>query len=493
VPSRPGRAHHYGNARDSNHELPQRDPDAGNVHGGASRNLRGNCWILIRRSLAGNARDHIRQDERLLLFRYHETTAFRADRDCGGEAMWPELDVNESRRRFFQFLASSPLLALMNPGRSLAGLADDIPPASSITSLDQALNVFDFERVAQKNLPPAHWGYLATGINDDGTLKANRSGFAKYQIRARRMIDVSKIDMTTQLFGKAWPTPIAIAPIGSQRAFHPEGELATAKAARARDTLLIYSMMSTISIEDVIAARGEPVWYQLYPTSSWEIAKPTVKRAEAAGAPVLVLTVDSPVGRNPETQRRFERLDKRKCANCHEPGWGLVDRKPMFDDVDLTGAGLFFPQMTWDYLRRLRDLTKTKLVLKGIVTREDAALCLKHGVDGIIVSNHGGRSEDSGRGTIESLPEVVEAVGGRIPVLVDGGFRRGTDVFKALALGASAVCIGRPCIWGLAAYGQPGVVKVLDLLRAELELIMGHAGTPSLAQLKRSAIVETPQ
>jgi (S)-2-hydroxy-acid oxidase len=217
-----------------------------------------------------------------------------------------------------------------------------------------------------------------------------------------------------------------------------------------------------------------------------------VKRAEAAGSPVIVLTVDLPAGRNTETLERFKRVDSRTCTDCHQPGLkNRLKRRPMFDGQDLTGLTDYYaPTLTWDFVKRLKDSMKMKLVLKGIVTREDAALCVENGIDGVIVSNHGGRAEESGRSTIECLPEVVEAVGGRIPVLVDGGFRRGTDIFKALALGAKAVCIGRPYIWGLSAFGQPGIEKVLDILRIEFELIMKQAGVTSLDQIKRTYVVE---
>lgn len=212
-----------------------------------------------------------------------------------------------------------------------------------------------------------------------------------------------------------------------------------------------------------------------------------MKRAEAAGCPVLVLTVDLPAGRNTETLTRAMKTDSRPCASCHPPGWaGYVGRKPMFDGLDMTGVSRYVPKLTWEFVRRLKDATPMKLVLKGIETREDAELCLANGVDGIIVSNHGGRAEESGRATIECLPEVVEAARGKIPVLVDGGFRRGTDIFKALALGAKGICIGRP----LAAFGQPGVEKVLELLTREFELMMRHAGVVSLARLDRRFVVD---
>jgi len=413
-------------------------------------------------------------------------------------------DRTEARRRFLKLLAGSPLIGLWLPIGSLektiaAALLkpggpslDDPTLQKLITSPDQALNVFDFEAAAKQTLPPAHWGYMATGVDDDATLHANRTALSRLQIRPRRLIDVTRIDTTTEIFGVKWKTPIIISPVGSQRAFHPQGEIATAKAAASRGHLQLLSTVTTTSVEDVTAARGAPVWYQLYPTTKWEITSSMVKRAEAAGSPVLVLTVDLPAGRNTETLERFMLVDSRTCTDCHQPGLkGRLKRRPMFDGQDLTGLKDYYaPTLTWDFVKRLKDSMKMKLVLKGIVTREDAALCVENGVDGIIVSNHGGRAEESGRSTIECLPEVVEAVGGRIPVLIDGGFRRGTDIFKALALGAKAVCVGRPYIWGLSAFGQPGVEKVLDILRIEFELIMKQAGVTSLDQIKRTYVVE---
>jgi len=412
-------------------------------------------------------------------------------------------DRTDSRRRFLKLLAGSPLIGLWLPSgsfeKSIAaalqkpGWEGDPAVQKLIASPDQALNVFDFEAVAKQNLPPAHWGYMATGVDDDVTLRANRSGFSRLQIRPRRLVDVTRIDTSTEIFGTKWKTPIIISPVGSQRAFHPQGELATAKAAASRGHLQLLSTVTTTSVEEVTAARGAPVWYQLYPTARWEVTKALVKRAEAAGSPVLVLTVDLPGGRNTETLERFKLIDNRTCTDCHQPGLkGRLKRRPMFDGLDMTGLTDYYaPNLTWDSVRRLKDITKMKLVLKGIVTREDAALSVEHGVDGIIVSNHGGRAEESGRSTIECLPEVIEAVGGRIPVLIDGGFRRGTDIFKALALGAKAVCVGRPYIWGLSAFGQPGVEKVLDVLRMEFELIMKQAGVTSLDQIKRTYVVES--
>jgi isopentenyl diphosphate isomerase/L-lactate dehydrogenase-like FMN-dependent dehydrogenase len=213
-----------------------------------------------------------------------------------------------------------------------------------------------------------------------------------------------------------------------------------------------------------------------------------LKRAEAAGCPVVAITIDLPAGRNSETQARFRRLDTRACANCHTGPNGGGPPKPMLADLG-EGIGLTSPSLTWDFVKRVRDVTTMKIVLKGIETREDAQFSVENGVDGIIVSNHGGRAQASGRGTIDCLPEVVQAVNGRIPVMIDGGFRRGSDIFKALALGASAVGIGRPYLWGLAAFGQSGVERVFDILRRELNLIMGQTGARSLKEIGPNSIV----
>ena len=392
-----------------------------------------------------------------------------------------------ARRRFIQFLAASPLFAGLGPGQLLANAGSLLNPVSRP---EDALDIFDFERVAEQNLPPAHWGYLATGTDGDETLRANRAAFNKLYLRAMRMVDTSAIDMSLELLGQQLRSPIIIAPAGSQRAFHPEGELATARAARSRDHLQILSNVSTTSIEDVIAARGAPVWFQLYPTSNWSVGEKMVRRAEKAGAPVLVLTVDLNSESNRVAMERYIRLDERDCSACHDPAredsW--LDRKLMYQDTGAKGDEFGTPGMTWDYIGRLKDICNMKVVIKGVVTAEDAESALKNGAEALIVSNHGGRAEASGWGSLDSLPEVVAAVSGEIPVMVDSGFRRGTDIFKALALGADAVCIGRAYLWGLAAFGQPGVERVLDILNAELAMVMGQMGTPTLKDIGPDSI-----
>ena len=338
-----------------------------------------------------------------------------------------------ARRQLLKWAASSPL-ALMGAFGLWRKQTPAGPPV--ITKAEDALDIFDFEAAARGILPPAHFGYLATGTDGDDTIRANRDAFGRYQLRVRRLVNVAKPDMSMKLFGASYDSPIVLAPVSSQRAFHAEGEIAVAKAARAEKHLQILSTLSSTAVEEVNAARGEPVWFQLYPTNDWNVTTAMVGRAEKAGCSVLVLTVDN-LGNNRVTQRRLTRLDTRTCQACHAtpPSTGrFFVTRPIFNGIDMSRAERISPQdWNWTHVDRLRALTKMKIVLKGIVTREDAELARKHGVDGLIVSNHGGRSEDSGRGAIECVREVVEGVAGAMPVLVDSGFRRGTDIFKAPA------------------------------------------------------------
>jgi 4-hydroxymandelate oxidase len=325
---------------------------------------------------------------------------------------------------------------------------------------------------------------MASGIDDEVTLRANRSAFQKYQLRPRRMRDVSKVDTSVKLFGTTWKSPIIIAPTGGNRAHHPDGELAVARAAKAGGYLNVLSTSGGTSIEDVVAARQGEVWYQLYATSSLDVAKQVVRRVAKAGVPVLEITVDRSGGRNQETFFRLRKQDERVCASCHTHGIGSVQEKPNFDGIDMSNVkSMQSSNMTWDFIKQMRDTTNMKLVLKGIVTEEDAELCLKYGVDGIYVSNHGGRSEDGSRPTIDCLSEITRVAKGKVPILFDSGIRRGSDIVKALAMGADAVAIGRPYLWGLGAFGQPGVEKVMDILQTELKATMQQVGAANLAAI----------
>jgi isopentenyl diphosphate isomerase/L-lactate dehydrogenase-like FMN-dependent dehydrogenase len=397
------------------------------------------------------------------------------------------------RRAFLQFVAASPLLA------AFPSISEAIQQGAIQQAAD-ALDVFDFQAAAEKVVPPAHWGYLMTGVDGEDTLKANREGFSRYQLRTKRFVDVSRLDMSVELFGQKLNSPIVLCPVGSQRAFHRDGEVGAARAAQAKGHLQILSTQTSIGVEDVSKARSGPLWYQLYTTDNFDVTTKLVKRAEAAGCTAVAVTVDLPAGRNTETMTRLQRLDTRACANCHSDasgnlanprvGGGTNASKPMFSGINTQGLGLTSPSLTWDFIKRLKDTTKMKVVIKGLETREDAALAIEHGADGIVISNHGGRATETGRGTIECVAEVAQAVRGRIPVVVDGGFRRGTDVFKAIALGATAVGIGRPYIWGLSAFGQQGVERVLDILNNELRLAMAGCGTRNLKEITTASLID---
>ena len=393
-----------------------------------------------------------------------------------------------ARRALLRFLTASPALAALGP--FARALADERP----LGSASEALDVFDLEMRAQQVVPPAHWGYLQSGVDGDATLRANVAAYARYQLRARRMVDVSQVDLATEVFGVKMSSPILFSPIGSMRSLHPEGEIAAARAARAKNVIQIMSTQASFGVEELVSARGAPVWYQLYTTNEFEVTRKLVKRAEAAGCPVVVVTVDTPSGRNTETAARLRRQDTRTCSNCHSTDDAgnprpLLSSKPMFAGIDMQGLRLTSASLTWDFVKRLKDITRMKVVLKGIEDKEDAIMAVKSGADGVMVSNHGGRSIESGRGTLESLPAVVAGVAGRIPVLFDGGIRRGTDAYKALALGANAVGIGRPYAWGLAAFGAEGAERVLDILNLELRLAMVGCGARSVHEITPKTII----
>ena len=405
-----------------------------------------------------------------------------------------------ARREFLKFLAASPYVAALGgvaaflEDRGLAqGPAQSLTPTSEgITKPADALDVFDFEEVAHHKVIQAHWAYMASGVDDDGTLRANREGFKHIELRPRRLRDATKVDMHADLFGTTYNSPIFLCPTGGEKSFFPDGEVAVARAAKARGTLQILSTATSTGVEEVNAALGRPVWYQLYAPNSWDACEKILRRVEGAGCSVVALTVDNTTGRNSETFLRTRGKDFSQCLACHEtPAGPTMKERPMFEGIDTKGLVITNPAMDWAFLDRLRKFWKGKLLIKGIDTREDARLCVEHGLDGILVSNHGGRATETLRATVEALPEVVAEVNGRIPVFVDGGFRRGTDVFKALALGAKGVGIGRPFLWGLGAFGQAGVDRVIEIMQGELKLVMGNCGTQTVADITR-AYVATP-
>src|SRR3984957_3140995 len=410
------------------------------------------------------------------------------------------------RRAFLSFLAASPVLAYagFNSRWIEEVLAAPLPEQNEVVikSVKEALNVFDFEAVARIKLTPAHYEFITDGSFNNETMLANRQGFDKYEVRLRRLYGITKVDQSVKLFGKTWESPIFFSPVGRMNAYYPDGAVILARAAKSTSTLQILSgsavvLIDPTGIENVVAARGEPLWLAGLGSSMDEKA---LRRFESTGCPVLVWTIDDG-GANTIGAKSLQRVGVRdldreaddRCVGCHSnlPTISRITPSTPMDVLGAIGAlqGETSVKLNWDDVKRVRDMPRMKLVLKGIVAGEDAVLAVKHGVDGIIVSNHGGHEDASGRGTIESLPEVLSGSSGKIPVLIDSGFRGGADVFKALALGATAVGIGRPHIWALSAFGQEGVETVVAILRRELQAIMAQTGAASVAQIRRDSLV----
>jgi isopentenyl diphosphate isomerase/L-lactate dehydrogenase-like FMN-dependent dehydrogenase len=379
--------------------------------------------------------------------------------------------TRRDRRELLRFVLGSPLLGLASPA------ARGRPELALPETVAAVLDVFQMQRAAQRKLDLPTWHFIVNGADDQKTVDANRAAFDDWEIRVRRLVDVSRVETGLTLFGQKLSSPILLAPVGSQGDIHPDAEMATMRGASARGHLMIVSTVSSSSVGEIRKAGSAPLWFQLYPSVDRELMRFLLARAEAAGCPAVAITVDSPTRGNREGERWF--------ATAAKP-----ERQPRLGNFDgFAGPPrIGDPGFTWEDVDWVRSVTRMRVVLKGIVTAEDAALAAERALDGIIVSNHGGRQEESGRATLRALPEVVSAVAGRMPVLIDGGIRRGTDVFKALALGAQAVCVGRPYLFGLGAFGEEGVARVLAILDAELARIMQLAGTSSLTAINRERI-----
>jgi 4-hydroxymandelate oxidase len=350
-------------------------------------------------------------------------------------------------------------------------------------------NVDDYEALARERMPHASFEYYAGGAGDERTLAANREAFGRIVLRPRVLVDVSRIDLATEIVGTPVNLPVLLAPTAFNRLAHPDGEAAVARAAGASGTLLIASTLSTCSLEEIAAAATGPLWFQLYVYKDREVTRELVARAEAAGYKAIVLTVDTPLlGRRERDLRNRFVLPEGLTIRNLEPALAQAARWSPTSSFSAYVRDLFDASLSWDAVEWLRSITRLPVLLKGIVTAEDAQLAVNAGVAGLVVSNHGGRQLDGAPATIDALPEVVDAVAGRMPVLMDGGVRRGADVLKALALGARAVLIGRPYLWALAADGETGVRDVIALLQAELALAMALCGRPSIASIDSSLI-----
>jgi 4-hydroxymandelate oxidase len=378
-----------------------------------------------------------------------------------------------ARRRFLRFLAASPLATLPTD------FSWAYPERAVPTTLREVLNIFQLDEVAKHSLSPDAYHFIVAAADDGASKRANREAYKKVSLRPRRLVDVSNVDMSVELFGKHYASPIVLAPVGDQQKINAGGELATARAALRQASLMICSMMTNASISEITSVGGA-YWFQLYPAANRGFMKKIMDDAKVAGCDTIVLTVDGPVRGNHEASRWF-RLTRDRSQEQRQVRLGNFE--------NFAGRkGIGDPSLSWDDLAWFRDNTSLNFMLKGIVTQEDAKLCRKYGVDGVIVSNHGGRQEGSGRGTLAVLPEIVKELKGRMPILMDGGIRRGSDAYKALALGADAVCIGRPYLWGLGAYGQEGVNKCLTILNSELKRTMQFAGTTNLASINTETI-----
>lgn len=351
-------------------------------------------------------------------------------------------------------------------------------------------NVCEYEEIAKQKLPKMIYDYYASGAEDQWTLQENRNAFSRILFRPRILIDVSNIDMTTTVLGFNISMPIMIAPTAMQKMAHPQGEYATARAASAANTIMTLSSWATSSVEEVASTGPGVRFFQLYVYKDRDVVRQLVKRAERAGFKAIVLTVDTPrLGRREAdiknrftlppflTLKNFEDLDLGKMERTNDSGLASY----VASQVDRS--------LSWKDVKWLQTITSLPIIVKGVMTAEDTRLAIQAGVAGIVVSNHGARQLDYVPATINCLEEVVKAARGQVPVFLDGGIRRGTDAFKALALGASGVFIGRPVVFALAADGEAGVRKVLQMLRDELELTMALSGCTSLKEITRNHII----
>ena len=385
----------------------------------------------------------------------------------------------DATRNFLLFLTGSPALRAQN--QEFHYVAERMP------LLNDLLNVLEFEPVCRTKIPKTSYDYVAHGADDELTVRRNREAFQWITLRPRVATDVSHMDLSLELFGQKVEMPILICPTGSHTLVHADGELATARAAGAVKTIMAVSSAASYPLEKIVQSATGPLWRQLSAGPDLESTFEEVDKAVALGCKAIVFTIDNKYNSNRERlfRNRTAQSDLQaafsgdsRAARRREPEYANPYRLGWRDTA----------RVTWPYLEQLATRAKVPVVLKGILRADDAQLAAKHGAAAIIVSNHGGRYLGAAPATIEVLPEIIDAVAGKIPVLIDGGFRRGTDVLKALAIGAKAVMVGRPPLWGLGAFGQSGAQRVLEILQSELALAMALCGCPNLASIDRSLV-----
>jgi isopentenyl diphosphate isomerase/L-lactate dehydrogenase-like FMN-dependent dehydrogenase len=353
----------------------------------------------------------------------------------------------------------------------------------------EPLNVWDYERLAAERLGPGAWSYFAGGAEDERTLRWNVEAYARWRLRPRVLCDVSDVSTETTVLGTRVSMPLLVAPVAFQRMAHTEGEAGTARAAAAAGTLMCLSTIATATPADVAAAApGAPRWFQLYVFKDWKVTEALVQQAVEAGYSAVVLTADTPyLGRREGPLRTGFAIPDDVRVPAVDAARGSLEPFSLVEHF-----ALFSPAVSWRDVERLAEASRLPVVVKGVLTGEDARLACEHGAAAVAVSNHGGRQLDGVPATLEALPEVAEAVDGRVEVYVDGGIRRGTDVVKALALGARAALAGRAVIWGLAVEGEPGALRVLELLHDEIRLALALLGCTSPDGVSRAHVAPAP-
>ena len=354
----------------------------------------------------------------------------------------------------------------------------------------EILNLHELEQLARARLPQMAWDYYASGSDDERALRRNCEAFAEIALHYRVLVDVARRELATTVLGQSVAMPVIVAPTAFHRLAHEDGELASVRGAGDAGTIFVLSTLSNTPVEQVVAAAAGPVWFQLYVYKDRGATEALVRRVEAAGCRALVITVDAPLlgRRERDVKNRFALPPGLEIANLHAAGYARLP--PASGDSGLAAyvAELLDPGLTWDAIGWLRSVTKLPVLVKGIVRADDARRAIAAGAAGVVVSNHGGRQLDASPATIDVLARVADAVAGGGEVLLDGGVRRGTDVVKALALGARAVLVGRPVLWGLAAAGRAGVAAALAVLHRELDLAMALCGCPDIASITRDLV-----
>ena len=373
-------------------------------------------------------------------------------------------------------------------GRDFTGVPS---AAAEAPTAPAPVNLLEYEPAARERLSQMAYDYIAGGAGDEITLRRNRECFDQILLKPRVLVDVSKIDTRLDLFGQHLDFPILLAPCAYHKVVHPEGEIEAFQGAAAAGATLAISTFSTVAIEDIAQSARGRLWFQLYVQRDRGFTRDMIQRVEAAGCQALMITVDTPIlgMRDREKRNRFQLPPGMERENLKKLGRQATRAEHFKDSAMYT---ILDPSLDWDTVDWICSFTRVPVVLKGILSPEDARRAAERGVAGLLVSNHGARNLDTVPSTIEALPAVVEAVQGRVPILLDGGVRRGTDIVKALAIGAKAVLIGRPYLWGLATAGAAGVQRVVEILRAELEATMTLCGTTSLSQIDRGVLWPRP-